>query len=194
MFTPKLYKEKYTSGQKALTEEEYNKVIDVCTNYEDRLLILVAVDLGLRREDIIRLQVQNIDLEHGWVSYHEKKKGDTIHKVPIGPKMKQEIAMYIHATKVTDYLFPAQQKSDTPYMSGRTAYNRFTALCIRAGVGVPRPFHALRATCIKLKQKQGWTIEQVAWLIHDTVSTVQAHYSTPTQDEMKKIMDNKEAI
>lgn len=186
-------KTSYTTGQRALTETDYNKVISVCDNLHDRLLIMLGVSLGLRREDIVRVRVSNIDLENKWLTYLEKKKGDKIRRVPIGDKLRQEIEIYINTTKPKDYLFPNRQVGKSPHMSGRTAYNRLKWLCEKAGVE-PRPFHSLRATCIKLKQKQGWSVEQVAALIGDTVSTVQSHYSTPSDDEMKNIMQDKEGI
>ncbi len=193
MFKPKLFRESYTTGQKALTEKEYQKILDICDNYQDRLLIMLAVGIGLRREDIIRVRVPNIDLKNGWITYLEKKKGDKIRKVPIGPKLSQEIQIYIHTTKVNDYLFPARQVGEKGYMSGRTAYNRLKWLCEKAEIPT-RPFHSLRATCIKLKQKDGWNVEQVAALIGDTVATVQAHYSTPSDDELSNMMKEKESV
>jgi integrase/recombinase XerD len=183
----------YTTGQKSLTEMEYQKLLSSCDNLQDRLLLMLGVSLGLRREDIVRVRISNIDLQNKWLTYLEKKKGDKIRRVPMGDKLKQEIEVYINTTKPKDFLFPNRQIGKTQHMSGRTAYNRLKWLCEKSGVE-PRPFHALRSTCIKLKQKQGWSVEQVAALIGDTVATVQSHYSTPSDDEMKNIMQDKEGI
>lgn len=55
----------------------------------------------------------------------------------------------------------------------------------------PRPFHSLRATCIKLAQWKGWTPEQVAKLTGDSIRVIQQHYSTPSRDEMQKVATEK---
>ena len=182
----------YKTGQLAYTEEEYQKLLIACEDPEDKMLLLIAVSLGPRREDIVRIRMDNINFTEGTLSYHEKKKKDKILTVPLGPKLRQELLFYRKNHNYI-YLFPNQQKSSSTHMSGRTAYNRIHNLCRKAGV-VPRPFHALRSTCIKLKQKEGWTVEQVAALVDDAVYTVQQHYSTPSHSELRQVMEEKEGI
>jgi hypothetical protein len=63
----------------------------------------------------------------------------------------------------------------------------------RAGLG-NRPFHALRATCIKLCQSKGWTPEQTAEHVGDRISTIQAHYLTPSVEEMKAVVSARVLI
>ena len=77
--------------------------------------------------------------------------------------------------------------------TGRTAYTRLQNYCKRAGIPC-RPFHALRATCVKRCQAAGWTIEQVSRLTGDTVAVIQEHYAFPSASEMAEVAQSKPVI
>ena len=173
----------FNTGEKALTRKEYDAVLSVCGTLEDRVMVMLGVSLGLRRGDLVRVRVANIDFQNHQVTYLEKKKGDRVRVVPLGPRLEQEIKMLIGTIpKGQDTLFSFKD---------RQAYNRFNTLCQKAGIG-SRPFHALRATCIKFCQAGGWSPEQVSEITGDTIEVIQAHYATPSQAEMAETMKNKE--
>jgi integrase len=195
-------KEHYTTGQKALTRKQAESVIMAASSYEDKILVLIGFTLGLRRDDLVRIEVQNIDLNPSspTLSYHERKKGNRIRTVPLTGELVHELSLYLkeHVKQDQKYLFPPRQRTHhSGCMSSKTAYNTFNALCKKAGVPSETghiPIHAMRSTCIKLKQEEGWTIEQVAALIGDKVETVQEHYSTPSGGELAELMKTKPGI
>lgn len=174
----------YRTGEKALTPREYEKLLEVCNTLEDEVMLKLAVELGLRRVDIANVKINDVDLRNNTISYYEHKK-DRTRTVPIGPKLAQLLRKYINT-------LPKGQKKLLNF-SDRTAHRRLQALCERAGVS-KRPFHALRATCIKFCQRNGWTPEQTAELVGDTLLVIQRHYSVPSFDEMKEVMEEKEVI
>lgn len=188
-------KQTYTTGQKALSRKEAESVILAADSFEDKILMMIGFNLGLRREDLVRVEIRNI--RNGELSYLEKKKGNQIKTVPLPDKLIQELKLYTQAHTGTDqkYLFPALQKTHcSEHMSSKTAYNRFNALCKKVGIKTPIPVHAMRATCIKLHQEQGWSVAQVAALIGDKVATVQEHYDTPNNAELAKMMKDTGGI
>lgn len=174
-----------TSGELALTRNEYEKLLSACICQEDRVLLMMSVSLGLRRSDIVRIRISNIDLDSASLLYHEKKKGNRIRNVPISPKLVQELRILIKTIPIT-------QKTVFSFKD-RQAYNRFQSLCKRAGI-THRPFHALRATCVKFCQAAGWTPEQVSRLIGDSIRVIQLHYATPSISEMSDVVKEKEVI
>jgi len=174
----------YRTGEKALTPREYEKLLEVCNTLEDEVMLKLAVELGLRRVDIANVKINDVDLRNNTISYYEHKK-DRTRTVPIGPKLAQLLRKYINT-------LPKGQKKLLNF-SDRTAHRRLQALCERAGIS-KRPFHALRATCIKFCQRNGWTPEQTAELVGDTLLVIQRHYSVPSFDEMKEVMEEKEVI
>ncbi len=77
--------------------------------------------------------------------------------------------------------------------SGRTAHRKLHAYCDKARIP-RRPFHALRATCIKFCQAAGWAPEQVSKLTGDTIAVIQEHYRTPTNAEMQAVVMDRPIV
>jgi integrase len=177
---------KYFTGEKALTRAEFEKIIKIVDNSQDRLLLLIGAGLGIRRFDMSRIIVRNINFDEHTMTYLEKKKHDAPHTVPLPDKLEQELLIYIKEKRlgVNDRIFSVKD---------RQLCNHFYKLLDKAEIE-RRGIHSLRGTCVKFCQAACWTVEQTAKLINDKVSTVQVHYSTPSQSEMKEVMKNKEII
>ena len=65
---------KYTSGEYALTPKEYQKIINACNTLEDEVMIKLAVGCGLRRVDITKAKIADIDWVNKRLSFYEHKK------------------------------------------------------------------------------------------------------------------------
>lgn len=184
--------ERYTTGEKALTENEYEKLMAIVDNLEDECLFTVAISTGLRRFDVTNIQIANIhfntdDHPGNWLTYNEKKKGNRIRTIPLNDKSVQVIKKLINTRS---------KKDKNPKLfsfNDRTAYERLKRACIKADIP-QRPFHALRATCIKRCQRAGWTPEQVSALTGDTIAVIQEHYSTPSISEMREVVTVKSIL
>lgn len=191
----------FTSGEKAFTKKEYEKLLAVCNTLEEEVLLKMAVALGIRRDDIARVLISNINFNENKLTFLESKKSgrDKVtkeidrpryHMVPIGPDLSQLLRKYVSTLpKKQEFLFTWGESK----WGDRTAWRRLQILCERAGIP-KRPFHALRATCIKFKQSEGWPVEATAKLVDDTIRVVQEHYSTPSDAEMAELMNKGEAI
>lgn len=179
----------YTSGEKALTEAQIKKLFDYITNFEDLVLIEVAVNLGLRRGDVVAIKIKNINTERKTLSYFEQKK-QCIRTVPVPQQLIKNIQMLIkiNKTKKSNYLFPARY--GTGHLSSKQAYNIFQMYLKKAELP-PTPFHALRATCVKLYQKRGWTEAETAKLLGDSIRIIHEHYQTPSDEELAEAMETK---
>lgn len=188
-------KKSVKSGKHSLTQKQVQDLINNCPHIENAALLSLAVTTGMRRSDIIRVKVNDLKLEENKVRYREKKKGDRIRVVGVPDKTVTLISRWLNVRDSnSDFLFPARQSnSSTGHISGRTAYNMFQRELERNGLD-KRPFHSLRATCVKLCQKRGWSPEQTAEHIGDRVDTVQKHYSTPSDEEMFKVAREKSLL
>lgn len=177
----KAKREKYRTGQHALTENEYRRVLEVIDNLEDEVLIRFTVASGMRREDVINMEIKNMDLNNGYIQFFEHKKRK-IHHIYIPQDVIILIKKYLHTIpKKQEMLFG---------FSSRTAYNRFQNCLVKAGL-YKRPFHALRATCIKFCQLKGWTPQQTAKHVDDTLKTIEGHYTVPSDSEMKELAEKR---
>lgn len=175
----------YTIGQDALTPGEYEKICEACSSIEDEALIKFTVATAMRREDVVKVERQNVNLITGAVTFSEKKKGGRIRTIYIGQKLCTLLIKYLKTV-------PKDQKLLFDFC-GKTAYNKLQNLCGVAGIR-RRPFHALRATCVKRCQALGWTPEQVCKITGDTLRVIQEHYATPSESEMGEIAKLKEVI
>lgn len=195
-----------TTGEVSFTRKEVEKLLTACTSLEDEVLVRLAATTGLRRVDISRVAIANINIAEGKLTYteHKKwvggKKGDAgatqrIRTIPLHPTVVQKIGQLI------DSLGKAGIKKNRGFLfswgksrwGDKTAWYRLQALCERADIP-PRMFHAFRATAIKLMQQAGYSPEEVARITGDTIPVIQRHYSTPTEAELTETVRQKELI
>jgi integrase len=179
----KLHSDKYKSGEKALTKKEYEKLISVIDNIGDELLIKMAVTTGLRREDLCSIKVKNINLTDGILTFHESKK-NLDRSIYLNKDVMLLIKKYMNTQNDREMLFD---------FVGRTAYRHLNMWCVVAGIP-ERPFHALRATCVKFCQAAGWTPSEVSKLTGYTIRVIEEHYATPSDGEMKNAIQEKAII
>ena len=56
----KLQSDRYTTGEKALTRKEYDKLVKVITDLQDELMIRLGIlATGIRREDLCNIECDN---------------------------------------------------------------------------------------------------------------------------------------
>lgn len=174
-------KERYRTGQKAFTKKEFEKLMSVIGTLEDKILLLLGVNTGMRRRDITSIEIANIDLKNKKITYYEHKKRK-MRNVFISSEMAQEIRIYLQT-------IPKRQKTLFRFRD-RTAYNKLNRLCDLAGIP-NRPFHALRATCYKFAQQAGWSTAEAAEHIGDSIRVAQQHYETPSMAELQENAEKK---
>lgn len=184
-----------TSGEKALTYKQVEKLLAILTNIEEDALLRLALCTGIRREDITAIEDKNIDLTEGTIKYREGKK-DRIWTAYIDVDMANKISMWLN-TKYklypsSKYLFPSHHK-DKKHISGKTAYNILQRNLKKAGIP-PAPFHALRSTHMKLAQMKGWSEEETCKQTGDSAETVHRHYLVPSDEEMKQTAREKKIL
>ena len=175
-------REKYKSGQKALTPAQVKHLLAVIDNLQDEVLLKLAISGGIRRYDISRITVDNLHLDECYVEFSEKKKHGKIKRIYISQDVANTIKKWVQIKpKGNQYLFPGRGKNP---ISDKTCYNILQKYLQRAGLPL-RPFHALRATAYKIAQANGWSVRQAAEHIGDSTRVAEEHYGTPSTEEMK---------
>ena len=177
-----------TIGEKALTEIEVNKLLAVVGRQDHEVLLRIGIELGLRRADVIAIEQSNINIEKHTLMFMELKK-DAMHTVPLSDSLAKLIEQYLYTSSKNKWLFPSTH-STKQHISSKTAWNILHRYLVKADLP-ERPFHALRATCVKLCQRKGWSIEQVMNLTNDSFRTIKTHYDTPSTEEMLEVAKTK---
>lgn len=170
-----------TSGEKALTSEQVKKLLSVIADINHRALIKLAISGGIRRSDIVSILSNNVNEQNLSVSFHQKKKKN-FHTVFVSQSVMNDLLAIMRINK-SKWLFIGRKK-DT-HLSSRQAYNILRKYTQKAGLP-DIPFHALRATCIKICQVKGWSPMQTAKHVDDKMETIENHYLTPSIEERKE--------
>lgn len=185
-------------GKYSLNEEQLQKLFATITDIRDLALLKLAAFSGIRREDIVAIELHNIDWNRGTIRFYEQKKRRQW-EVWLNPDTMNVLQMYVRTLNSHErYLFPGRhqesgEQSSKNHLTGRAAYDIFQHWLTEAGLQKTtetgeyekRPFHALRSSCIKLLARKGWTTEQIMRQTGDSLETIQLHYSVPTDSEME---------
>lgn len=92
-----------------LTREEINKLYEAITDKDFLLLIKIAIHTGMRRAEIARLKMQDIDLNNG-ILYARKTKGKKDRAIPIHDELRPSLKARLQDIGP---LFPRWQFPDT---------------------------------------------------------------------------------
>jgi len=203
-----MFKRNVTSGRRApesytkyaLKESDYKRLLEACGTTRDHCLLEIACELGLRRDDVIALEIRNVDFLNKKLTFYEAKK-KRIRALPLPTMVMSNIRKHIATLqKGSQFLFPASRSdSKTGHMSGMEAWRVLQEVCKVAGISAPpdrkdRPFHALRGTCYKLRQNRDkWTIEQAAAWLGDTPQTAMSHYGKTSDSELETLIEKQNA-
>lgn len=184
-------KRRYKTGQRSLMPSQVRDLLSVIPDLVHLGMLQLAIVTGIRREDIVRIKVKDINFEKNQIMFYESKKA-RMHTVFIPSNVTNTLKMILNINKGETYIFPGRSDRihSKGHMSGRNAYNILDKYLVKAGLK-KRPFHALRATCIKMCQAKGWSIEQTAEHVGDTIAVIQGHYTTPSEEEMKAVANEK---
>ena len=186
----------YKTGRDALTAGQIQRLLSSFDSISEKALIHLVVATGLRRIDAVCLKRNDFNPIKGELIYYEHKKRRT-RKITI-PSLDaiQSLKMHLTSCRKSEWLFPSPLNGNQykdKHISDRHAYDVFNEHLDL--IKVPRrPFHSLRATCIKLCEVAGWKPEETAELVGDTVRVIQEHYQTPSEEQMSEKAKNNPIV
>lgn len=164
----------------SLTLDEQDQLLAHASTFEDLALFRLALATGIRREDIVGIDIGQINLEKRELTFWEAKKR-RFWTVPLPVSVVQELTRYINTLPSgTRKLFQ---------FSGRTAYNKLQAGLRRAGITKEMSFHDLRRTFVKTAKKRGLSPKAVCQITGDTLAVIQEHYENMDMDELRQEVD-----
>jgi len=174
----KLFSEKDNLKERILTEAEEEKLLEVCSETL-RPIILVALNTGMRRAEILNLKWNHIDFEAMKIRV-EKTKSGKVRFIPINSILFY-VLQRLRAEKGQSPFVFLNPKTGKPYLDMKTG---FKGTCRRAGISNLR-FHDLRHTFASRLVERGVDIETVKELLGHHSITVTQRY-THSSDERKR--------
>lgn len=161
----------------------------------DRALLGILVGCGLRREELVSLNVADVQLrDDRWVIPGLVGKGKRVRLVPVPVWVKERLDEWTTAGEIRGKrIFRAMRKNGTVSGESLSAtavwkivlhYARHTA-----GIGDLTP-HDLRRTCAKLCRQAGGDLEQIQFLLgHSSIQTTEKDLGG--EQEIRKAVNDR---
>lgn len=128
-----------------LSQEEVTRVIDSSKNLFHYTMLLTIYSAGLRRSELCRLKVSNIDSQRMMLRV-ERGKGDVDREVPLSRKLLETLREYWRWMRPQTYLFPGTAngwRADKPITS-KVVWEAVQYATQRAGIEKRVSPHTLR--------------------------------------------------
>ena len=90
-----------------LSQEEVTRLIDAASNLSHRAMLMTLYSTGVRRAEMVRLKVSDIDSQR-MVIHVRQGKGSKDRDVPLSPKLLETLREYWRWLKPQTYLFPGR--------------------------------------------------------------------------------------
>jgi integrase/recombinase XerD len=130
-----------------LSQEEVERLIQCAGSPLHRIWLLTLYATGVRREELVQLQIGDIDSDRMLIRIRQGK-GKKDRNVMLSPRLLQELRDYWRSAKPkpTTYLFPskgAHPNADLP-MTSKSVWDAVQQAATRAGLGKRVHPHTLR--------------------------------------------------
>jgi integrase/recombinase XerD len=131
-----------------LSPEEVTQLIDAACNLYHRTLLMTLYSTAVRRAELCRLKVQDIDSQRMMIRINQGKGGRD-REVPLSPKLLQTLRVYFRWMRPTTFLFPGTVKgvrADVP-ITANVVWLACRQAAQRAGITKHLSPHSLRHSC-----------------------------------------------
>jgi integrase/recombinase XerD len=123
------------------------RLIDAARNLSHRTLLMTLYSTAVRRSELCRLQVSDIDSQRMMIRIHGK--GGRDRDVPLSPKLLETLRLYWRWRKPKTYLFPGTirgRRADVP-ITANIVWLACRQAAQRAGISKRLSPHSLRHSC-----------------------------------------------
>jgi site-specific recombinase XerD len=148
-----------------LSEEEVARLIECASTSYHRVILMTLYGTGLRREELCRLKVTDVDSQR-MVIHVRQGKGNKDRDVTLSPKLLEVLRAYWKWRKPKTYLFPSYQRkrSEQPITS-KTVYYAVREAARRAGIHKKVSPHLLRHSWATHLLERGTDLKTIQMLL-----------------------------
>lgn len=167
-----------------LSKEEVRKILSALTNLKHRSMLSMLYACGLRRSELLKLRVQDINYERG-VLHILQAKGNKDRIVPIGEKMMRMLQQYCEYYRPQYWLFEGQ-KEGAPY-SPKSLEKVLKKATTLAGISKAVSPHWLRHSYATHLLEDGISLRHIQELLGHSSSKTTEIYTHVTTKSIEKI-------
>ena len=164
-----------------LSKEEVGNILKSTKNLKHKAMLSAIYSCGLRRSEVVNLQITNIDSKRMMIKI-KGAKGKKDRYVQLSPRLLELLRQYYTQYKPKVWLFEGQ----TGGRYGAESISKLLkAAAYRAGIKRRVHLHMLRHSFATHQLEQGVDIRYIqAWLGHESVKTTQ-RYTHVTEHNFK---------
>jgi integrase/recombinase XerD len=173
-----------------LKPSDVRKLLLAATNFRDRCLIKTLWWLGVRRRELIHLDVRDLDADRKRIMVREGKGGKTRVIPLIDDEYLSNVLILIGSRKTGPIFLSNRNRSMAP----RLVNHIVATLGTKAGVTNPNPRlthlnpHLFRHSITRFLKSKGFSAEWIQnFLGHESYKTTMDMYGTLSIDEMQEV-------
>ena len=171
-----------------LSPEEVTRLIDGASNLKHRTMLMVLYATGLRRAELARLKVSDIDSKCMVIHIHEGK-GRRDRDLPMTPRLLEALRGYWRWSRSKVYLFPSpwspsdREEPITP----KSIYNACKEAAARAGLTKRIGAHTMRHSFATQLLESGADLRTIQYLLgHSSLKHTEV-YTHLSSDDVRRM-------
>jgi len=177
-----------------LSEEEVARLIESASTSYHRVILMTLYGTGLRREELCRLRVTDVDSQR-MVIHVRQGKGGKDRDVTLSPKLLEVLRSYWKWRKPKTYLFPSYYGSDQEKpISSHTVWNAVSAAARRAGIKKKVSPHILRHSWATHLLERGTDLKTIQVLLGHVDLEATTIYLHLSQHHLQAVHNPIEAL
>ena len=136
---------KYTHHRtpRVLSPDEVARLIEAAGTLHARVILMALYSTGMRRSELVRLRVEDIDSERMVIHIH-KGKGGKDRDVPLCPRLLETLREYWRWKKPKTWLFPGQPRAEGKHLTAKMVWHVCNDAAQHAGIKKRVSPHMLR--------------------------------------------------
>jgi integrase/recombinase XerD len=177
-----------------LSREEVARLIEASGSLFQRTLLMVLYGTGMRRAEIARLKVGDIDSQR-MVIHVVNGKGGKDRDLPLSPALLETLRAYWRWMKPRTYLFPSRMHRDCERpITGKAVWHNCTEAANKAGIRKRVSPHLIRHSWATHLLEAGTDLRTIQMLLGHEDLEVTARYLHLSQQHLHQVANPIEEL
>src|ERR1700692_4378282 len=179
---------------KILSGEEVARLIETSSGLFERTLLMVLYGTGMRRAEIARLKIDDIDSQR-MVIHVVNGKGGKDRDLPLSPKLLETLRAYWRWLKPETYLFPSRTLRDSEQpITDKTVWRTCSEAARRAGIRKRVTPHLVRHSWATHLLEAGTDLRTIQLLLGHEDLEVTARYLHLSEHHLHQVANPIEEL
>ena len=177
-----------------LSQEEVTRLINASSDLFQRTLLMVLYGTGMRRSEVVRLKVGDIDSQR-MVIHVVNGKGGKDRDLPLSPALLETLRSYWRWLKPRTYLFPSRMRRDREQpIHDKTVWHACTQAAKKAGIRKKISPHLVRHSWATHLLEAGTDLRTIQLLLGHEDLEVTARYLHLSQQHLHQVANPIEEL